>query len=76
MQHLFFQRCIVLIPDRQIHPRLFVYDAPVMAEGFKACFAVIAAHAALADTAEGHRTGGEMDDRVVDTAAAEPTADH
>ena len=33
--------------------------------------AVVGAHAALAETAEAHCAGGQMDDRVVDAAAAE-----
>ena len=41
-----------------------------MAEGLESGAAVIPAHAALAHTAEGHGTGGEMNDGVVDAAAA------
>ena len=41
-----------------------------MAEGLESGAAVIPAHAALAHTSEGHGTGGEMNDGVVDAAAA------
>ena len=41
-----------------------------MAEGLESGAAVVAAHAALAHTAEGHGAGGEMNDGVVDAAAA------
>ena len=42
-----------------------------MAEGFKTLFAVIASHTASADTAESHVAGGQMNDGIVDAAAAE-----
>ena len=42
-----------------------------MGEGEEAVFSVVRAHATLTDTAEAHFTGGEMDDNVVDAAAAE-----
>ena len=45
-----------------------------MAEGLKACFTVVAAHAALAHAAEGHGAGGQMDDGVIQAAAAEVAA--
>ena len=41
-----------------------------MAEGFKSNPAVVAAHAALTDTAEWHIARCKMNDRVIDTAAA------
>ena len=68
--HLFFQSGIFLIPDRQIHPRFLIDNTAVMAEGFKPNPAVVAAHAALTDTAEWHIARCKMNDRVIDTAAA------
>ena len=44
-----------------------------MAEGLESGAAVIPTHAALTHTSEGHGTGGEMNDGVVDAAAAEVT---
>ena len=41
-----------------------------MAEGEEAGFAVVGAHAALTHTAKAHGAGGQMDDGVVDAAAA------
>ena len=41
-----------------------------MAEGFKTNPAVVAAHAALTDTAEWHIARCKVNDRVIDTAAA------
>ena len=41
-----------------------------MAEGLESGATMIAAHAALTYAAEGHGTGGEMNDGVVDAATA------
>ena len=44
-----------------------------MAEGLESGAAVIPTHATLTHAAEGHDAGGEMNDGVVDAAAAEVT---
>ena len=41
-----------------------------MCEAFKSFFSMIASHAAFSDTAERHLAGGEVDDGIVDAAAA------
>ena len=46
-------------------------DAAVMGEGVKALFAVVAAHAGLANTAEGHVRACKVNDGIVDAAATE-----
>lgn len=61
---------ISLVPYRQIHPCLFVHDTPIMAKGLESGAAVIPTHAALTYAAEGHGAGGEMNNGVVDAAAA------
>ena len=65
---------IRLIPHRQIQPGLFIHDALIMRKGVEACFSMIRAHAALAEAAEAHLAGGQMDDGVIDAAAAEAAA--
>ena len=59
------------ISDGQVQLRGLFYDALLVREGIKAGLAVIAAHAAAPYAAEGHPAGGQMNDGVVDAAAAE-----
>ena len=47
-----------------------------MAEGLEPGAAVIPPHAALTHAAEGHGAGGEMNDGVVDAAAAKMAVIH
>ncbi len=47
-----------------------MHHALVMRERVEAGFAVVGAHAALAHAAEAHLRGGQVDDSVVDAAAA------
>ena len=68
---LFVQFLIWLIPHRKIEPCLFINDALVVCKGIEAVFSVIRSHAALSEAAESHFAGGKMDDRIVDTSAAE-----
>ena len=44
-----------------------------MAEGLESGPAMVAAHAAFAHTSEGHGTGGQVDDGVVDAASSKMT---
>lgn len=55
----------------EVDPGGLVYDGAVVGEGLEALAAVVAAHAAVADAAEGHVVGGQVDDGVVDAPAAE-----
>lgn len=45
-----------------------------MGKGVKAVFAVVGAHAVLAEAAEAHLACGKVDDGIVDAAAAEAAA--
>lgn len=63
-----------LVAHGQVDPQLFVYDALIVGEGLKACFAVVGTHAALPEAAEAHLAGGQMDDGVIDAAASEAAA--
>ena len=65
---------IRLIPHGEVQPDFFVYNAFAVGEGVEACFPVIRTHAAFAKAAKAHFTGGQMDDGIVDTAAAEAAA--
>ena len=60
------------------HPEVWTVppdeDAPLMRERVVACLAVIAAHAGIAHSAEGHVPHGYVDEGVVHTAAAKGTA--
>ena len=47
-----------------------------MAEAIEPRFSVIASHSAGSEAAKRHFAGGEMNDRIVDTAAAETTFIH
>lgn len=69
-QHFFFPEPVLLIPYRQIHPGFLIDYASLMCEAFKSFFSMIASHAAFSDTAERHLAGGEVDDGIVDAAAA------
>lgn len=55
----------------EVDPGGLVHDGAVVGEGLEALAAVVAAHAAVADAAEGHVVGGQVDDGVVDAPAAE-----
>ena len=63
-----------VVAQRQVEPGRFFDDRARVGEGLEALFAVVAAHAAVADAAEGHVRRGQMDDRVVDAAAAKRAA--
>ena len=69
-QHPLFLLIIPLVPYRQVHPCLFIDNASIMTEGLKSGAAMVAAHAALTHTSEGHGTGSQVDDGVVDASAA------
>ena len=73
-QHFFFPEAVFLIPDRQIHPGLFIDYASLMCEAFKSFFSMIASHSAFPDTAERHLACGEVDDGIIDAAAAKMTS--
>ena len=60
-----------LVAHGKIQPGLFVHNAFRVGKGEETGFSVVRAHAALAETAEAHFAGGQMDDCVVDAAAAE-----
>ena len=71
VQQLPVQFLVWLIPHRQIQPGFFVHNALVVGEGIKAVFPVVSSHTALAKASESHLAGGQVDDGIVDTAAAE-----
>ena len=65
---------IRLVTHGQIQPGLFIYNTLIMREGVKSGFSVISSHPAFPEAAEAHLAGGEMNDGVVDAAAAEAAA--
>lgn len=67
----FFFLCIFLIPDRKIHPSLFVHNTPEMTERFKTGFSMVRSHSALTYAAKWHGTGCQMNYGIVDAAATE-----
>ena len=70
MDQLIINPPVRLIPHWQVDPGLFVYNALVMGKGFEAFLAVIASHTALSNTAKAHYTRCQMDNSIIDTAAA------
>ncbi len=60
-----------LIAHRQVHPGFLIHNALMVGKGIKADLAVIGSHAAVAHAAKAHIGGCQVDDGVVDTAAAE-----
>ena len=73
-QHFLFPEPVLLVPYRQIHPGLFIYNTSLMGKTCKSILSMIASHAAFSDTAEWHLTGGEVNDGIVDAAAAKMTS--
>lgn len=69
--HFIINLPVLLIPHRQINPSLFIYNTFVMGEGSETVDSVVGAHAAFAETTESHIAGCEMDENIVDAAAAE-----
>ena len=67
---LLFHPAAGLVADRQVDPVAFVHDALIVAERIKTAFPVIGAHAAFSKAPKAHFTGGQMDDHVIDAAAA------
>ena len=63
-----------MITHGQVYPVRFSDNTLEMREGFEAFPAVISAHAAVADTPEGHVRISKMDDGVIDAAASEGEA--
>lgn len=70
MNQLIVEGLIRLIAHRQIEPGLFVYDAFIMGKGIKAVLTVVSAHPAFSEAAEAHFAGGQVDDGIIDAAAA------
>lgn len=66
-----FERRIGHIADGHVDPRGFFQNAFFVAECIKALSAVVAAHAAAAHAAEAHAAGGQVNNGIVDAAAAE-----
>lgn len=65
---------IGLITHGKIHPGFLVNDALVMGEGVKSGLSVVSSHAAFAKAAKAHFAGGQVDDSVIDAAAAKAAA--
>ena len=76
MNQALFPFVVRLIAQRQIKLGGFADDALLMREGAETSFAMIAAHAAGADTTEGQVIGRQVNDGVVDTAAAKLETGH
>ena len=58
------------IADGQIQPGGLFYDALFVGKGVKAAAAMVLAHAGGAHAAKPHAGGGQVDDGIVDAAAA------
>ena len=69
-QHI-LQAVVWHVTERKIQPGGLFYNALLMGEGVKALLAMIAAHAAVAYAAKAHAAGGEVNDGIIDAAAAE-----
>ena len=69
--HLLINLPIPLIPHRKIDPGFLIYNTFIMGEGSEAVDSVVGAHAAFSEAAESHIAGCEMDENIVDAAAAE-----
>ena len=67
---------VSLLAHGEIHPGLLIHNALVMAERIESGFAVISTHAAFAYAAKAHLIGSQMDNGIVDTAAAKSKALH
>lgn len=65
---------IRLIPHGKVKPCLLIHNTLIMRKGIKSGFSVISAHAAFTKSAEAHFRSSQMNDCVVDTAAAETAA--
>ena len=61
---------IGLIAHGQIHPGFLVHDALIVCKSIKAGLAMVGTHAAFSHTAEAHVGSGQMNDTIIDTAAA------
>ena len=59
-----------MIAHGKIRPGFFGYDAFGVGKGEKTGFSVVGTHATLAEAAEAHLAGGQMDDGIVDAATA------
>ena len=59
------------VADGQVDAARLMEDAFIVGEGVEGLFSVVLPHAAGSHPAETHVGGGQVDDRVVDTAAAE-----
>mgnify|MGYP000674132447 CR=1 FL=1 len=72
--HLLINLPILLIPHRKIDPGFLIHDALIVRKCPEAVDAVVGAHAAFTEAAESHIAGCQMDEDIVDTAAAETAA--
>ncbi len=73
MNQLFISFFIWLVSHRQIQPVFLIYDTLNVRKSIKSVFSVIRTHTAFAKTAESHFAGSQMNNRIIDTAAAKPT---
>ena len=65
---------IRLIPHGQIRPSLLIHDTLTVGKGLKPGLPMITAHTALPEAAEAHVRRSQVDDRVIDAAAAKGAA--
>ena len=61
---------IRLIPHGQIRPFLLIHDTLTVGKGLKPGLPMITAHTALPEAAEAHVRRSQVDDCVIDAAAA------
>ena len=69
-QHFFFPEPVLLIPYRQIHPGFLIDHASLMCEAFNPSFHDSIPCRFLRHRRTGIWLGGEVDDGIVDAAAA------
>ena len=61
---------IWLVSHWQIQPCFFIDNTFVVAEGIESIFSMIRTHSAFAKTSKAHFAGSQMNDSVIDAAAA------
>ena len=66
-----FEGGVRLVAEREVEREAALEDGLVVGEGVETGFAVVGAHAAVADAAEGEIRDSEVDNGIVDAATAE-----
>lgn len=76
MEQFFVAWFVWLVAYRKVDPCFLIHDILVMGKSPEAFFAVVCTHAAFAKATKSHLRSGKMDQRIIDTAAAETAFFH